>query len=93
MKRFGAVAKVRPDRLDEYVKLHAAVWPGVLSMIEECQIQNYSIYLKQLPDGQRVPGQRGLRPTAGMVHRACELPMAPAPELIHVHFLRRLRGL
>ena len=51
MKRFGWVTEVRPDKLDEYVKLHADVWPGVAGMIRECHIQNYSIYLKKLPDG------------------------------------------
>ncbi len=51
MKRFGCVAKVRPDKLDEYVKLHAEVWPRVLEMIGECNIRNYSIYLTKLPDG------------------------------------------
>lgn len=30
----------------EYVKLHAAVWPGVLEMISKCHIVNYSIYYK-----------------------------------------------
>ena len=46
MKRFGWVAKVKPDRLDEYKRLHADVWPGVLKMIQECHLRNYSIYHK-----------------------------------------------
>jgi L-rhamnose mutarotase len=32
--------------------LHAAVWPDVLGKIKECHIQHYSIYLRQLEDGQ-----------------------------------------
>lgn len=44
MKRFGSVIRVRPEKLEEYKKLHAAAWPGVLRMIEECNLQNYSIY-------------------------------------------------
>jgi L-rhamnose mutarotase len=28
--------------------LHAAVWPGVLNKIKECNIQNYSIYLQKI---------------------------------------------
>ena len=51
MNRFGCVARVRPNKLDDYVKLHADVWPGVLGMIGQCHIQNYSIFLKKLPDG------------------------------------------
>jgi L-rhamnose mutarotase len=31
--------------------LHAAVWPDVLKLIKECHIQNYSIYLRRLEDG------------------------------------------
>ena len=46
MKRYGSVIKVKPDRLDEYKKLHEAVWPDVLKMIRECNIRNYSIYYK-----------------------------------------------
>ena len=49
MKRYGWVIKVRPEKLEEYKRLHAAVWPGVLKMIKECNIQNYSIYYR---DGQ-----------------------------------------
>jgi len=51
MKRCGWVIGVRPEKLDEYKRLHAAVWPGVLKIIKLCRIRNYSIYLRQLPDG------------------------------------------
>lgn len=43
-QRFGMVIQVRPEKLDEYKRLHADVWPGVLAMIRECNIRNYSIY-------------------------------------------------
>ena len=52
MKRYGMVIEVREDKIDEYKKLHAAVWPGVLDMIKQCNIRNYSIYLRQLDDGR-----------------------------------------
>jgi L-rhamnose mutarotase len=29
MKRYGMVIGLRPDKVDEYRHLHAAVWPGV----------------------------------------------------------------
>jgi L-rhamnose mutarotase len=51
-KRYGSVIKVRPERLEEYKRLHAAVWPEILKMISECNIRNYSIYHRQLDDGQ-----------------------------------------
>jgi len=44
MTRYGSVIRVKPERLDDYKKLHAAVWPKVLAKITECNIRNYSIY-------------------------------------------------
>ncbi len=52
MKRYGTVIGLRAEKLDEYKRLHAAVWPDVLRMIQACHIQNYSIYLRRLDDGQ-----------------------------------------
>jgi L-rhamnose mutarotase len=46
MKRFGMAIKLKPGSRDAYRDYHAAVWPGVLEMIQECNISNYSIYLK-----------------------------------------------
>jgi L-rhamnose mutarotase len=37
---------VKPEKLEEYKRLHANAWPGVLKMIAECSIRNYSIYHK-----------------------------------------------
>ena len=50
MKRYGMVIGLNEEKLEEYKELHAAVWPDVLKMISECNIRNYSIYLRQLPD-------------------------------------------
>lgn len=52
MKRYGMVLGLHPDRVDEYKKLHAAVWPDVLKKIANCHLQNYSIFLRHLDDGQ-----------------------------------------
>jgi L-rhamnose mutarotase len=52
MKRYSMVIGIRPEKIDEYRKLHAAVWPDVLKMIQECHIRNYSIFLRKLDDGQ-----------------------------------------
>lgn len=46
MKRVGSIIGVRPEKLEEYKRLHANVWPGVLEMIKACNIRNYSIYYK-----------------------------------------------
>ncbi|MBP8132601.1 MAG: L-rhamnose mutarotase [Candidatus Hydrogenedentes bacterium] len=50
-QRFGSVIGVKADKLDHYRELHANAWPGVLAMITHCHIQNYSIYLHKLDDG------------------------------------------
>ena len=52
MKRYGMVIRLRPEKVEEYKRLHAAVWPDVLRMITACNIRNYSIYLGTLDDGQ-----------------------------------------
>lgn len=46
MKRYGSVIKVKPEKLEEYKKLHASPWEGVCRMIHECNISNYSIYFR-----------------------------------------------
>jgi len=42
--RFGQLGKLKPEKVDEYVALHAEPWPGVLKTITECNLKNYSIY-------------------------------------------------
>jgi L-rhamnose mutarotase len=42
---FGQLGKLKADKIDEYCKLHAATWPGVLKTITECNLKNYSIFL------------------------------------------------
>ena len=51
MRRYGTVIGLNAKKIEEYKRLHAAVWPDVLKMIAECNIRNYSIYLRKLPDG------------------------------------------
>ena len=46
MKRYGQLIGVKADRLEEYKKYHADVWPEILDMLRECNIQNYSIFYK-----------------------------------------------
>lgn len=46
MERHGSVIKVRPEKLAEYKRYHARVWPEILQMITKCNIRNYSIYHK-----------------------------------------------
>lgn len=52
MKRYGWIIGIREEKIDEYKKLHANVWPDVLDVIKQCNISNYSIYMRKLLDGK-----------------------------------------
>lgn len=47
MQRMGMVLGIRPEAIADYKRIHAEVWPDVLAMISACNIQNYSIFLKE----------------------------------------------
>jgi L-rhamnose mutarotase len=47
-RRFGSVIRLRPEKVAEYRRLHAAVWPEVLERIARSGIRNYSIFLRNL---------------------------------------------
>ncbi|MBF6604977.1 MAG: L-rhamnose mutarotase [Chloroflexi bacterium] len=44
MARVAWTARLRADRIDDYVREHANVWPEVLAAITAAGIRNYSIY-------------------------------------------------
>jgi len=46
--RFGTITGLKPEKADYYKKLHAAAWPSVLKRVRDCNIRNYSIYLKEV---------------------------------------------
>jgi L-rhamnose mutarotase len=46
MTRYGWVIGIKPEKIEEYKAYHAAVWPEVLDRIRQCNIRNYSIFLK-----------------------------------------------
>ena len=47
MKRFGQIIGVKPAHFERYRKYHEEVWPGVLEMIEKCNIHNYTIFHRE----------------------------------------------
>ncbi|GAB3279321.1 L-rhamnose mutarotase [Parasphingorhabdus pacifica] len=49
MTRVCFQLQVDPDRLDEYRRRHAAVWPEMLRELEASGRHNYSLFLR--PDG------------------------------------------
>ena len=46
MKRYGQIARLKPEKIEEYIELHAAVWPEVLKILKTCNLSNYSIYIQ-----------------------------------------------
>ena len=51
-QRYGMVIGLRAEKKEEYLALHRSVWPEVDAMIGECNIRNFIIFMKQLPDGE-----------------------------------------
>jgi L-rhamnose mutarotase len=49
MVRVCFVARIRPERLDEYRERHEKVWPDMLTALREAGWGNYSLFLA--PDG------------------------------------------
>jgi len=47
MQRMGMVIGIKPEHIDEYKRLHAAVWPKVLERIRLSHISNYTIFLRE----------------------------------------------
>jgi len=46
MRRFGCMIKIKPEGRDEYIRWHANPMPGVNEMIRDCNIRNYSIFIR-----------------------------------------------
>lgn len=46
LKRYGQVLKVRPEAKAKYIEYHANVWPELIQTVHDCNIRNYSIFLK-----------------------------------------------
>jgi L-rhamnose mutarotase len=43
-QRAAFVLRVRPDRIDDYVEAHRAVWPDLLDALRNAGIRNYTIF-------------------------------------------------
>jgi L-rhamnose mutarotase len=52
VQRYGKVIGIKAEKLEEYKRLHANVWPAVWGMIGDCSIRNFSIFLRKMPDGK-----------------------------------------
>jgi L-rhamnose mutarotase len=46
MNRVGFMLKVKPDRLEEYKRLHEQVWPPMLQALRDAGWHNYSLFVR-----------------------------------------------
>ena len=46
MKRFGEVLKVKPEKFEEYKKLHNEIWPSIVQKQKEANMQNFTIFYR-----------------------------------------------
>ncbi|MBB5801819.1 L-rhamnose mutarotase [Saccharothrix ecbatanensis] len=44
-RRFGQVIGVHPEHRQEYLRLHAAVWPEVEAALTRANVRNYTIFI------------------------------------------------
>ncbi|MGR1969151.1 L-rhamnose mutarotase, partial [Salmonella enterica] len=44
--RVGMVCRMVPEKRDEYLALHRAVWPGVEQTLREGNIRNFTIFVR-----------------------------------------------
>jgi L-rhamnose mutarotase len=44
-RRYCFLLRVRPDRMAEYRRRHAAVWPDMLQALADTGWRNYSLFL------------------------------------------------
>jgi L-rhamnose mutarotase len=45
MERYALIVGVVPERREEYLALHRAVWPQVEQTLRDCNVTNYSIFM------------------------------------------------
>ena len=49
MQRVGFLIKVKPEKIEEYKKLHDPIWPELVAELKAAGMRNYSLWLH--PDG------------------------------------------
>lgn len=47
VERMGWVIGLKPEKIADYRALHADAWPEILEKISECNIRNYTIFLRE----------------------------------------------
>ncbi len=47
-QRHAWITGLKPEKAEDYRRLHAHPWPGVNQMLKECHIRNFSIYEREI---------------------------------------------
>jgi L-rhamnose mutarotase len=47
MRRYCFQLQVKPDRIEEYTRAHAAVWPEMVQALADTGWHNYSLFVRQ----------------------------------------------
>jgi L-rhamnose mutarotase len=45
VRRFGMAARMVPEKREEYLELHRAVWPAVENTLTACNVRNFTIFV------------------------------------------------
>ena len=46
MQRVGFLLRVKPERLEEYRRLHVPIWPELTAELKAAGMRNYSLWLR-----------------------------------------------
>lgn len=46
MKRFTLHSYLKPEKVEDYIRLHAEPWPELVELLQSCHIHHYSISLR-----------------------------------------------
>ena len=76
MQRKGMIIGLNADKVEDYKRLHAAVWPEVLAKISDCNITQ----LLDLPEGAGEPDVHLLRVSRARDYAADMAKMAADPK-------------
>lgn len=46
MIRFTLHSDLKPEKVDDYIKLHSEPWPELMELLDKCHIHHYSISVR-----------------------------------------------
>lgn len=47
MKRFTLHSYLKPEKVEDYIRLHASPWPELMDLLEACHMHHYSISVRE----------------------------------------------